>query len=72
LAKLETADLELAVAQAEATLAISEAQLEQTKKGSSAQDLAAAEASLIIARAGLDRLLASASKREIEMASPYA
>jgi len=32
LAKLETADLELAVAQAEAALAMSEAQLEQTKK----------------------------------------
>jgi len=35
LAKLETADLELVVAQAEAALAMSEVQLRQTKKGAS-------------------------------------
>ncbi len=68
LARLETADLELAVAQAEATLAMSEAQLEQIRKGPSAQDLAAAEASLASAQANLAKLLAGASERDIEIA----
>ena len=68
LARLETKDLELAVAQAEASLAQAEAQLKQIEKGPSAHDLAAAEASLASAEANLARLLAGPDEREIEMA----
>ena len=68
LARLETKDLELAVAQAEVSLAQAEAQLKHIEKGPSAHDLAAAEASLASAEANLARLLAGPDEREIEMA----
>ncbi|MGQ9492811.1 MAG: efflux RND transporter periplasmic adaptor subunit [Anaerolineae bacterium] len=51
LARLDTRQLELSVAQAEATLKINEARLAQVKAGPSAADLAAAEASLESAQA---------------------
>jgi HlyD family secretion protein len=46
LARLDTRQLELSVAQAEATLKINDARLAQTKAGPSAADVAAAEAAL--------------------------
>jgi HlyD family secretion protein len=46
LARLDTRQLELSVAQAEATLESNEARLAQTKEGTSAADLAAAEAAV--------------------------
>ncbi|MGB9879793.1 MAG: biotin/lipoyl-binding protein, partial [Anaerolineae bacterium] len=51
LARLDTRQLELNVAQAEATLKINEARLAQVKAGPSAADLAAAEAALESAQA---------------------
>ena len=82
LARLETDDLALQVAQAEATLKTAEAQLAQVKAGTRPEDIAAAEASLAAARgslassqgtlantqASLARLLAGATDREIEIA----
>lgn len=68
LAKLEAADLELQVAQAEAALAMNEAKLEQTKAGATASELAAAEANLASARADYEKIKAGPTQEEIIMA----
>ena len=58
LAKLETASLELQVAQAQATLALNEARLQQAMKEASAEDIAAAEAELASAKANYEKVKA--------------
>jgi len=58
LAKLETTSLELQVAQAQATLALNEAKLQQTMKEASAEDIAAAEAELASAKANYEEVKA--------------
>ncbi len=57
LVRLETRDLELQLAQAEANLAAAEAKLSQLKRGPTAEDLAAAQQNLASAQAAYDRLL---------------
>lgn len=68
LARLDTADLEQQLAQAQASLTISKARLAQTEAGPSLEDLAAAQASLESAQANLDRLREGASEEEIIIA----
>ena len=68
LAELETTDLELQVAQAQAALDMSEAQLEQVKKGACPHDLAAAEASLASAQANYQRVLADPDAEDLTAA----
>lgn len=65
LARLETTDLELAVAQAEAALAMSEAQLERTRKGARPEDLAVAEAVLAGAQASYRRVAAGPNAEDL-------
>jgi HlyD family secretion protein len=65
LARLETADLEQAIIQAQASLAINEAQLAQTEAGSSAEDLASARASLESALANYEKTKAGPSQEDI-------
>lgn len=57
LAQLEGRELELQVAQAEASLAAAQAKLDQVKRGPSAEDVAAAQQNLVSAQAAYDRLL---------------
>jgi HlyD family secretion protein len=65
LARLETADLEQAFIQAQASLAISEAQLAQTEDGASAEELASAVAALESALADYEEVKASPSQEDI-------
>lgn len=58
LAKLDTKDLEFAVAQAQANLDAQQARLDQLKNPGSAEEIAAAEAQLASAQANLERLQA--------------
>jgi RND family efflux transporter MFP subunit len=83
LARLDDANLALSVRQAEAALAIAQAQLARTEAGPSAEEIAAAEASLTIAqvgvqtaeagvaaaRANLSRVRAGASEQELAIAA---
>jgi len=55
LARLDTTDLELQVAQAEAALALSRAQLARTQAGATEAELASAEASLAAAQANYEQ-----------------
>ena len=68
LAKLETADLEQALIQAQASLAISEAQLAQTEEGASAEDLASAQAAMESALADYEEVKAGPSQEDITVA----
>ena len=68
LAALDARDLQQAVAQAEAGLAMSQARLEQARSGASEQDLAAARASVASAEENLARVKAGATESEIEIA----
>jgi HlyD family secretion protein len=68
LARLETADLEQALIQAQAGLAISEAQLAQTEDGASAEDLASARAALESALADYEEVKDGPSQEDITVA----
>ena len=68
LARLETTDLEFAVAQAELALASAQAQLLRLQRPPAEYDVAAAEAALESAKASYQRLLAGPSKEEIQVA----
>jgi HlyD family secretion protein len=68
LAKLETDDLEQALVQAQASLAISEAQLAQTEDGASAEDLASAQAALESALADYEEVKVGPSQEDITVA----
>ena len=68
LARLESADLELAIQQAQANLDISQARLAQTLAGPSEDEIAAAQASLESAQASYDKLLAGPTQDEITVA----
>ncbi|MGQ9682800.1 MAG: efflux RND transporter periplasmic adaptor subunit [Anaerolineae bacterium] len=68
LAALDARDLQQAVAQAEAALAMSQARLDQARRGASEQDLAAARANVASAEENLARVKAGASESEIEIA----
>jgi HlyD family secretion protein len=68
LARLETADLEQALIQAQASLAISEAQLAQTENGASAEELASARAALESALADYEEVKAGPSQEDITVA----
>lgn len=64
IARLESDDLGIALAQAEINLAIAQAQLAKLKAGASAEDLAAAEASLSSAQASVVSAEAAAASAE--------
>jgi len=68
LARLEAADLEQALIQAQASLAISEAQLAQTEDGASAENLASARAALESALADYEEVKAGPSQEDITVA----
>ncbi len=68
LARLETADLDFAVSQAELTLAAAQAQLLRIQQPPAAHDVAAAEAALESARASYSKLLAGPTPEEIQVA----
>jgi HlyD family secretion protein len=68
LAKLETASLELQVAQAQATLALNEAQLQQAMKEADAEDITAAEADLASAKANYEEVQAGPTGEELIVA----
>lgn len=68
LAQLETADLELQVAQAGAGVAQAEAQLAQTQAGPRAEDIAAAKASLRSAQANYEKLATGSRPEDIAAA----
>jgi HlyD family secretion protein len=68
LAKLETASLELQVAQAQATLALNEAKLQQAKKEASVEDIAAAEADLASAKANYEEVKAGPNGEDLIVA----
>jgi HlyD family secretion protein len=68
LAKLETASLELQVAQAQATLALNEAKLQQAMKEASVEDIAAAEAELDSAKANYEKVKAGPTGDELIVA----
>ncbi len=68
LARLDTRQLEAAVAQAAATLRGNEARLQQARLGPSKSELAYAEAALRSAQAGLDRLRNGPTASELEAA----
>lgn len=65
LVKLETGELELQVAQAQAGLAAAEARLAQLKAGPSPEDLAAAQAALDSARAQLEQLQSGPDEADV-------
>ncbi len=69
LATLETADLKLALAQAEATLRINQARLEETTKGPDESDVMAARAQLESAQAAYRQLLEGPSEDKKRAAS---
>jgi len=64
LAKLDTRQLTLSVAQAEATVQINEARLEQIRAGSSLADIASAQAAVASAQAAYD-----SAKRKLDLRS---
>jgi len=68
LARLDDADLQLSIKQAEAALRSAEASLEKVKKGPSEEDLAAARAAVDAARANLEKLQKGPSARDIQLA----
>ncbi|TEU10405.1 MAG: efflux RND transporter periplasmic adaptor subunit [Anaerolineales bacterium] len=68
LAKLEMASLELQVAQAQATLALNEAKLQQTMKKADAEDITAAEAELASAKANYEKVKAGPTEDELIVA----
>ena len=68
LARLETQELELQVAQAQANLNVSLAQLKQIQAGPSEEDIAAAEANLVSAQENLNKVLEGPSKAELAAA----
>ena len=68
LAKLETASLELQVAQAQATVALNEAKLQQTMKKADAEDIVAAEAELASAKANYEKVQAGPTEDELIVA----
>ncbi len=68
LARLETTDLEFAVAQAELALETAKAQLLRLQQPPSAADMAAAQAALDSARASYNKLLAGPSAEEVRVA----
>jgi HlyD family secretion protein len=68
LARLETADLEQALIQAQASLAINEAELSQTEEGASAEELASARAELESALANYEEVKAGPSQEDITVA----
>ncbi len=68
LACLDVQDAELAVAKAEVSLTIAEAQLAQLKKGATAEEIASARANLISAQENLKALQEGPSASDIEMA----
>jgi HlyD family secretion protein len=68
LARLETTDLEYAIAQAELALETAQAQLLRLQRPPSEQDIAAAEAALESARASYRRLVAGPSQEEVQVA----
>jgi HlyD family secretion protein len=65
LARLETADLEMALAKAEATLAHSEAQLAQARKQPTPEEITAAKAQVASAKADYEKKLAGPDPDEI-------
>ncbi len=68
LAELETASLELQVAQAQATLALNEAKLQQAMKKADAEDIVAAEAELASAKANYEKVKAGPTEEELIVA----
>lgn len=68
LAKLETASLELQVAQAQATLTLNEAKLQQAMKKADAEDIVAAEAELASAKANYEKVKAGPTEEELTVA----
>jgi HlyD family secretion protein len=68
LAKLETASLELQVAQAQATLALNEAKLQQTMKETDVEDIVAAEADLASAKANYEKVQAGPTEEDLIVA----
>lgn len=68
LVQLDTAELELQVAQARAGLASAEARLAQLKAGARAADLSAAQATVESARSQLNQLQAGADDAEVQAA----
>ncbi len=68
LAKLETDSLELQVAQAQATLTLNEARLQQTMKKADAEDIVAAEAGLDSAKANYEKVKAGPTEEELIVA----
>ena len=68
LAKLETANLKLQVDQAQATLALNEAKLQQAMKQAEAEDIAAAEAELASAKANYEKVKAGPTEDELIVA----
>lgn len=68
LARLETTDIEYAIAQAELALQTAQAQLLRLQIPTSDQDIAAAEAALESARASYRRLVAGPSEEEVQVA----
>ncbi len=68
LVRLDTADLELALRSAEASLRAAQARYEQAKAGPSAEDIAAAEASLASAIASYEKLKKGPTADEIAIA----
>jgi multidrug efflux pump subunit AcrA (membrane-fusion protein) len=68
LAKLETASLELQVAQAQATLALNEAKLQQAMKEASVEDITATEADLASAKANYEEVKAGPNEEDLIVA----
>lgn len=68
LARLDTADLELNLEQAQAALSISEAQLQRARSTPSEEEIAAARAAVESARASLAEIRRGPSERDIELA----
>jgi len=68
LAQLKVDDLELAVRQAEASLTISQARLDQLQAGASEEEIAAAEAALASALANYERVAEGPSAEDIAAA----
>ena len=68
LAKLETASLQLQVAQAQATLTLNEARLQQAMKEADAEDIVAVEAELASAKANYEKVKAGPTEEELIVA----
>lgn len=68
LARLDTRDMELNLKQAQASLAVSQAQLERASKPAGEEEIAAAQAAVAAAAASLNELRQGPSEREKELA----